>query len=107
MTLALELPVAVAFGLRTRNALLAVAMINLLTNPLLNYASMVSQLLTGWADGPAASVAVILLAAEAIVVISEWRLLIWTLGEPSRRMLSLSLRMNGVSALAGFVFWVV
>jgi hypothetical protein len=107
LTLALELPVAVAFGLRTRHALLAVVLINLLTNPLLNYASIVAQHFTGWADGSAASIAVILLVAESVVVIVEWRLLIWTIAEPSRRMLSLSLCMNGVSALAGIVFWLI
>jgi hypothetical protein len=76
LTLALELPVAVAFGLRTRNALLAVVLINLLTNPLLNYVSIVAEHYTGWADGPAASITVILLVAESIVVIAEWRLLV-------------------------------
>jgi hypothetical protein len=106
VTLALELPVAVAFGLRTRQALLAVVLVNLLTNLLLNYLSVLSAHLVDWPHGPTVSIAGIILASETVVVLAEWRLLTWALGEPSRRMLALSACMNAVSALAGIVFWV-
>jgi len=105
VTLVLELPVAVAFGLRTRQALLAVVLVNLITNPLLNYLSAATAHFVDWPHGSTASVAVIIVTAEALVVIVEWRLLTWALGEPSRRMLALALCMNAVSTLAGLVFW--
>jgi hypothetical protein len=107
VTLALELPVAVAFGLRSRQALLAVVLVNLITNPLLNYLSAATAHFVDWPHGSTASVAAIIVAAEAVVVIVEWRLLVWALGEPSRRMLALAASMNAVSALAGIVFWVL
>jgi hypothetical protein len=105
--LVLELPVAVAFGLRTRRALGAVVLVNVLTNPLVNYLIVVTDRVTGWADGSTASIVVILVVAEAIIVVVEWRLLTWALREPSGRMFRLSLCMNLVSALVGAVFWVV
>ncbi len=46
-----------------------------------------------------------LVAAESLVVLAEWRLLLWVLGGESRRLLLASLAMNAASALLGVVFW--
>jgi hypothetical protein len=92
-------------GLRTRTALLAVGLVNLITNPLLGYALLVTRHLAG--SGAHATVASVVLfsAGEAIVVVAEWRLLLWVLGGSSRRLFRVSLAMNLASALAGILLW--
>jgi hypothetical protein len=47
----------------------------------------------------------VIITAEVVVVIAEWRLLLWVLGGSSRRMLVVSLALNGASAAAGLIFW--
>lgn len=99
------MPVAAALGLRSRRALLTVILVNLLTNPLLNYAGLLVGQFDDWAARPATVVVPVLVAAELLVVFAEWRLLLWVLGGESRRLLLVSLAMNAASALAGIVFW--
>ncbi len=105
MTLAVEVPIAAALGLRTKRALLTVVLVNLLTNPLLNYAGILVAQLDDWAARPATVIVPALVAAELLVVLAEWRLLLWVLGGESRRLLLASLAMNAASALLGVVFW--
>ena len=104
LTEAVELPLAALLGLRTRRALTTVALINLLTNPVLNYLGWVLARFGDGAAAPATAIPV-LVAAEAVVVLIEWRLLLWVLGGASRRMLLVSLALNTASAGAGLVFW--
>lgn len=106
MTLAVELPVAALLGLRTRRALLTVVLVNLLTNLLLNYAGILVAQFDDWAARPATVVVSALVVAELLVVIAEWRLLLWVLGGGSRRLFLTSLAMNAASALVGIVFWI-
>ena len=103
----MELPVAAALGLRDRRALLVVACVSLVTNPLLNWTGWVLATQWDWAAG-AGSAAAFLIPAEVAVVIVEWRLLVWALGGSSRRLLLVSAAMNAASALVGvLVFWVI
>ena len=104
--MAVELPVAALLGLRTRRALLTVVLVNLLTNPLLNFAGMLVAQFDDWAARPATVVVPALVVAELLVVIAEWRLLLWVLGGDSKRMFLVALAMNAASALAGIVFWI-
>jgi hypothetical protein len=104
LTLAIELPLAAALGLRTRRSLLTVALINLITNPLLNFIGLVLARFWDWGAAPASAMPVII-TAEVVVVLAEWRLLLWVLGGSSRRMLVVSLALNGASAAAGLIFW--
>jgi hypothetical protein len=103
LTLAIELPVAALCGLRTRPALLAVALVDMLTNPPLNFAGMLIARFVDWSHWPALAW---VLVAEIVVVVVEWRLLLWALGGRPRRMLLVAGAMNAASALAGPVFWV-
>jgi hypothetical protein len=97
--------VAAALGLRTRQALLVVGMINVLTNPALNYALIVAAKLAP-AGHELRVVVLVLAAGEVIVWLAEWRLLLWTLGGGQRRMLMLSGAMNAASLAVGLlVFW--
>ena len=104
LTLAVELPVAAALGLRSGRALAAVACVSLLTNPLLNFGGLLLAQAKDWSATPATALAV-LVPAEIAVVLVEWRLLLWALGGSPRRMLVVSAAMNAASALAGLVFW--
>jgi hypothetical protein len=105
LTLAVELPVAAALGLRSGRALAAVACVSLFTNPLLTFGGLLLAQAYDWSSTPVTALAVIV-PAEIAVVIGEWRLLLWALGGSPRRMLLVSAAMNAASALAGLVFWV-
>jgi hypothetical protein len=97
--------VAAAFGLRTRQALLVVGLINVLTNPALNYALLVAARLAP-AGHQLRVVVPVLAAGEVVVFLAEWRLLLWTLGGGWQRMLTLSAAMNGASLAVGLlIFW--
>jgi hypothetical protein len=99
-----ELPVAATLGLRDRRSLGAVACVSLITNPLLNWTGWALATVVDWASSPA-GVLTFLVPAEILVVLVEWRLLLWALGGNSRRLLLVSAVMNAASALAGLVFW--
>jgi hypothetical protein len=101
LTLVVELAVAAALGLRTRRALLAVACVNLITNPPLNLLLTLVSWWRPWAYAPA------LIALEIVVVIVEWRLLLWALGGDARRMLLVAAAMNAASLALGFLLWLV
>jgi len=106
LTEAVELTMAALLGLRTRRALATVALINLVTNPVLSFLAWLLARFVDWAGGTATAIPV-LLAAETVVVLVEWRLLLWVLGGASRRMLLVSLALNAASAGVGLVFWVL
>jgi hypothetical protein len=106
LTLAVEVPIAALLGLRTSRALLTVVLVNLLTNPLLNFAGILVAQFDDWAARPAIVVVPALVVAEMLVVVAEWRLLTRVLGGGSRRFFLTSLAMNAASALAGIVFWI-
>jgi hypothetical protein len=102
VTLVAEVAVAAAFGLR-RSGLAAVALVSIITNPAMNLALLDGQggILPYGHDSGWLLAAVLL---EVIVVVVEWRLLVWALkgsyGD-SRRMLQLSATMNLASVAAG------
>jgi hypothetical protein len=103
LTLAVEVPVGAALGLRSRDALVAVVMVNVATNPALNYLYLAAaglgllRPLSSWVMGA------LFVAAEGLVVIVEWRLLLWALGGRSPRMLAVSAAMNVTSVGLGLV----
>jgi len=106
-TLVVELLVAWIFRVG-RRGIAAVALINLLTNPLFNLALMTFVFTAGYGDGFAIRhyfrwTLAVIVALEVVVVIVEWRLLVWvshgTMGS-SRRMFALSVVANAASAIA-------
>jgi hypothetical protein len=101
VTLALELFVAALFRIG-RRGLLAVLLINIVTNPLFNL------VFWGASRGRGPELLIILLVLEAVVVLVEWRLLVWALGRTagsSRRLFALSLAMNAVSAVGSVLLF--
>ena len=103
VTVAIEVPVAAALGLRSRTALVAVLMVNLVTNPALNALYLAAAGL-GWLQSlPGQALVALFLVAEGLVVVIEWRLLLWALGGRSLRMFATSLAMNAASAGIGLL----
>jgi hypothetical protein len=100
LTVVLEGGVAFLFGLRERRLLLAVVMINVLTNITLNYLLLV----LGYLRIPAPIALIV--ALEAGVVLVEWRLMVYAFRMPAGRLLLLSVAANALSFSAGLLpFW--
>ncbi len=100
LTLAVELAIAWLLGLRGRDQLLSIALINLVTNPLLNYLLLVNGHFHVFTQAKLLTVCL-----EAGVVLAEWSLLVWALRLRSARMLALSLAMNASSYFAGLLIF--
>jgi hypothetical protein len=100
LTVAIEGTVAWLFGFRTGRTLLAVAMINCITNPILNFL----LLFLAWLGVEVRLPLVVLL--EIPVVVIEWGMYVYVFGHPKGRLFLLSLTTNVVSFLAGvLLFW--
>ena len=100
LTIVIEVSVAWLFGLRSKTELWTVILINVITNPLLNYLIMVNgyfHLIS--------QVNVLILCLEAVIVLVEWRLLVWVLRQGTKKMLVLSVVMNAASYLAGLLIF--
>ena len=99
LTLAIEGGVAWLLGLRTCQFLLAVTMINMITNPILNLLLLVLAYL-----GMEVTLLPVVLL-EVLVVLAEWQLLVYVFGDPKGRFFVLSLLVNAASFLAGILFF--
>jgi hypothetical protein len=100
LTVLIEGAVAWLFGYRAGRALLAVSMVNCLTNPALNFL----LLFLAWL-GVVVRLPLVLLL-EGLVVVVEWRLYVYVFEQPKGQLLLLSLMANAASFLAGLLlFW--
>jgi len=99
LTIALEEGVAFLLGLRTRRHILAVAAVNTLTNPVLNY----SLLVLGFLGMDVSYGGIVLL--EILVVAVEWLLLVYLFGGLRGRLLLVSLLMNAASFIGGLLIF--
>jgi hypothetical protein len=100
LTIAIEVIVALLFGLRSKQELWTVVLINVITNPLLNYLITVNgyfHLIS--------QTTILILCLEVAVVLVEWRLLVWVLRQSTKKMLLLSFVMNTCSYLAGLLIF--
>jgi hypothetical protein len=98
LTLVLEVVVALLLGYRKRVEIACVVLVNVFSWPLLNYLIWVVGSLR---SDPVSTPEILLF--EAGVVVVEWGLLCYALPRHSkRRLLLLSLAMNGASYAAGF-----
>jgi hypothetical protein len=111
LTIAIELAVVALLGGRTARELIAVALVNAITNPTLNLALLLlrANVSTALSPGVAASAEWAFIgAAEVVIVLAEWRLLVWALRADSRTWLVRSAAMNAASfVLGGWVLVVV
>jgi len=100
-TLGLEILVAVALGYKNKLFLLSVVLVNLMTNPLLNYVLWVNT------AGHFLKIKIInLFLLEILVVLAEWFLLAFIWQKKIKKLLFLSLLMNLISAGTGIIFGV-
>ena len=100
LTIVIEGIIAWLFGLRSNREILTVLLINVITNPLLNYLIAVNgyfHLIS--------QITVLILCLEMSVVLVEWRLLVWVLRQNAKKMLMLSFVMNACSYLAGLLIF--
>jgi hypothetical protein len=98
LTIVVEVGVALFFGLRHKLEIAAICLINVTTNPLMNF-----LLLLNYYFNYIFQPTVLLLVLEVIVVLVEWRLLTGVLMRNSKIMLALSISMNTCSCLAGLL----
>jgi hypothetical protein len=98
ITVVVELGVAWFFGLRTKTELWGIVLINVVTNPLLNYLLAVNGYLHLFSHR-----AGLVLGLEVAVVFTEWRLLTWVFHRGVGKMLALAVSMNACSYLVGLV----
>ena len=100
LTIVIEVIIAWLFGLRSKRELLTVLLINVITNPLLNYLITVN----GYFH-LVSRTNLLILCLEVVVVLVEWRLLVWVLRQKVKKMLVLSVAMNAASYLAGLLIF--
>lgn len=100
LTVAVEGVVAYLLGFRRREFQLALAAINLVTNPMLNYSLAVLGYL-----GATVSLRLVVIF-EIVIVFAEWGMLVYTFSEPRKRFLLISIVGNAASFGAGLLlFW--
>lgn len=101
LTVIIEAAVAYMLGLRQRKVQIALVAINLLTNLLLNFSLVVLAAVgvnVSWQ---------LVSALEIFVVVVEWRMLVYTFGQPKQRFLVNSVLGNFISFSAGLLlFWI-
>ena len=100
LTIIIELIVAFFFGFKKKIEIIAIVFINLLTNPILNYFLLVNDYFSFFKSS-----LLIILFLEVIVVLIEWKLLVFALQEKSKKLLVLSLAMNFCSYIAGVLIF--
>lgn len=97
VTIIIELIVARLFGFRKKHELLVVVLINLITNPVLNYLILLKNYTATNYQTEALSPFVVVL--EIIIVIIEWLLLRFALNNKSTKLFLFSLVANACSFL--------
>lgn len=97
LTIIIELFVAFIVGFRKKDDIPVFVLINLITNPFLNYIFIINDYFFLIDLGFPA-----ILLLEALVVLVEWRLLVFVFGKTRKRLLLLSFLMNLCSFLVGF-----
>lgn len=100
LTILLEWVVVIAFGFRGRSVFFAVVAINFITNPILNYSILIIQSLNLFRVD-----FFVLLIFELIVVLVEWRLLVFSVCGRPKKLLMLSLVMNLFSFASGLLLF--
>jgi hypothetical protein len=100
LTILLEWVVVIVFGFRERRVFFAVAAINFITNPILNYSILIIRSLNLFVVD-----FFVLLIFELIVVLVEWRLLVFSVCGRAKKLLMLSLVMNLFSFASGLLLF--
>ena len=100
LAILIECFVAIVFGFRQSRDILAVAAINLITNPILNYSILIIKSLNLFRVD-----FFVQLIFESVVILVEWRMLVFSVGESNKKLLILSLVMNLSSFASGLLLF--
>jgi hypothetical protein len=100
LTIAVELMVAFLFGFRKKLEITAIVFVNLLTNPILNYLLLVNDHFSFFKTN-----LLVILFLEFLVVLIEWKLLVFALQEKTNKLLILSFAMNSCSYMTGVLIF--
>ncbi len=100
LTIAIEVFIAILFGFRNKNLILAVVFINLITNPILNYFLLINNYFSFVFINT-----IILLIFEIIIILVEWLLLIFVLQQSPKKLLALSAVTNFCSYITGILIF--
>jgi hypothetical protein len=100
LTISVELIIALLFGYKKKSEIIVIICINLITNPVLNY-----LLLLNFHFSFIKTNIVVILLLEILVVLVEWRLLVYALQANSRKLFILSLVMNFCSYITGVMIF--
>jgi hypothetical protein len=100
LTILIEVSVALVFGYRSKREIFSVLLVNLITEPVLNYLLLINS----YFSLVSASILFILLL-ESVVILVEWRLLAYALDGDSKRLFVLSLVMNLASLVVGLLLF--
>jgi len=96
----IETPVAWVLGYKKRVEVMTVILASVMTNPVLNYLIALCRFFKLVNVDQA-----FVLTLEAIVVLVEWRILLYALGGGSRRHFRTSFIMNAASYLTGLLIF--
>jgi hypothetical protein len=100
LTEIVEIAVALFLGYRRPREIIAVFLVNLVTNPSLNYILFLNDyygvIQRGWA---------VILVSEIAVILIEWVLLVFALRDNPKSLLRLSFTMNICSYLVGVLIF--
>jgi hypothetical protein len=96
LAVVVETLIAWLFGFKGKKQLLAVVLVNLITNPLLNYLFVVNRTFNLFPVN-----FFVIGSLEVIVILVEWLILWWALKENPRKLFLLSCIMNFASYLVG------
>lgn len=100
LTILIEVFVALIFGYRNRIEILSVILLDLITQPVLNYFLLINNYF-----GLVSANTQFILLLEIIVILVKWRLLVYALDRNSKRLFVLSLVMNSASLVVGFLLF--
>lgn len=98
LTIVIEIFVAILLGNKQIQFLAAFVLVNVMTNPLLNYIVMVLKYFEAYHI-------LILVIMEIIVVVCEWKALCYALNKKDKFLLRLSILSNTASFSVGVVLF--
>ncbi|PIR78571.1 MAG: hypothetical protein COU28_00885 [Candidatus Magasanikbacteria bacterium CG10_big_fil_rev_8_21_14_0_10_36_16] len=100
LTMVIELGVALFLGFRKKIEIIAIIFVNLLTNPILNYLLLVNNHFSFFKTN-----LLIILLLELLVVLAEWKLLLYIIQDKSSKIFKLSFVMNFCSYIVGVIIF--
>lgn len=100
LTILIEVVLAFFFGFRKKIEIITIVFVNLFTNPALNYLLLINSRFSLFKNN-----LVLVLFLEILVVVVEWRLLVFAFKEEQKRLLVLSIIMNFCSYIVGVLFF--